>query len=558
MKRNSLILLFTVCLNAYSQYADPVKIPLLLSSGFGELRNNHFHSGIDIKTQGTVNIPIYTVEEGYVSRINVSPIGYGLALYVAHPDGRTSVYAHLNSFSPRIDQYVKGRQYEQETYRIELYPDSTELPVKRGEQIALSGNTGSSGGPHLHFELRDTETQAPIDPLPFYKEKIKDSRPPEIRAIAVYPFRGSGAVNNGFIPVRMAVRTGKDGKYLPPSQRVEAWGTITFGLKAYDRMSDVGHIYGVKTIRLNVDGNEIFRFDMGSFLLSETRMLNSFIDFSEWRRHRSMFMKLYRDPGNKLPFFITENDGYFTIDEERDYPVLYELEDEYGNRSSFSFVVTGKKQAIGEKNACANRMYWGGDNDYTHNGFSIVIPQGNLYANICFELSETKSTGYYSDRYRVNNSLIPLHDAAEISIKIHTDVLEDKNRYGIVKIGAQYDTWIGGRYENGVIKARIRELGDEYAVGADSRAPVITAVSPENWARNGVIRIKLTDDKSGIESFKGTVDGDFVLFVHDTKSTVYSYKIDPTHTAKGKRHELKFTAVDACGNKSELVRSFTY
>jgi hypothetical protein len=151
-----------------------------------------------------------------------------------------------------------------------------------------------------------------------------------------------------------------------------------------------------------------------------------------------------------------------------------------------------------------------------------------------------------------------LHESAEISIKIHTDILENKNQYGIVKVGEKNDTWIGGNYENGFVKARIRELGDEYAVSSDSDAPVIAALSPESWAKNGVIRIKLTDNKSGVKSFRGTVDGDFVLFAHDTKSTVYTYKIDPARIKKGKKHELKFTAVDNCGNKSELTQTFTY
>lgn len=559
MKRCFLLFLFPILIsNIYSQYLEPVKIPILLSGGFGELRNNHFHSGIDIKTEGKVDLPVYAVENGFVSRINVSPSGYGLALYIDHPDGRTSVYAHLNSFSSQISEYVKNKQYEQETYRIELYPDSSDFPVKKGEQIALSGNSGSSGGPHLHFEFRDTETQAPIDPLPFYKEKIKDTRAPEIRAIAVYPFRGNGIVNNSFSPLRININRDKNGKYLPVDQEIEAWGTIAFGIKAYDRMNGVNNIYGVKSIKLMVDSVEIFRYDMGSFLFSETRMLNSFIDFTEWKNNKSIFMKSYLDPGNKLPFFVTENDGYFSVNEERDYQVLYELEDECANKSSFSFTIKGKEQPVGEKNTCKNLMRRGRDNEYADDYFSIYIPKENLYANICFDMQRTESADFYSDKYQINKSFVPLHDFVDIAIKIHNDTLENKNQYGLVKITEKRNIWVGGKYENGFLKAQIRELGDEYAVDTDNKAPVITALAPENWTKTGLVKIKLTDDKSGLKSFRGTIDGKFVLFEHDMKSSTYTYKIDTKRIEKGRKHELKFSAEDYCGNRSEIKKTFTY
>ena len=176
-----MVLMSMACFNAFAQkYTNPVNVPIALSGGFGELRANHFHSGIDYKTQQVINKPILSIADGYVSRISVSPSGYGLSLYVTHEDtGHTSVYAHLNSFADDIANYVKSKQYEKETFRIDIYPEKNMFPVSKGQQIALSGNTGSSGGPHLHFEVRDTKTQDPLDPLDFFKQTVIDTQKPE-------------------------------------------------------------------------------------------------------------------------------------------------------------------------------------------------------------------------------------------------------------------------------------------------------------------------------------------------------------------------------------------
>ncbi|MFR9165304.1 MAG: M23 family metallopeptidase [Dysgonomonas sp.] len=267
---------FLISTNIYSQYDSPLKIPVYLSANFGELRNNHFHSGIDIKTQGVINKPVYSVADGYISRISVSPSGYGLALYITHPEtGQTSVYGHLESFIPSVEKYVKSKQYEQESFRVNLSPEKNEFPVKRGQLIAYSGNTGSSGGPHVHFEIRDTETEHPLDPLVYYTDIIKDNVPPDLRGIAVYPIAEKGVVNNSSTPLRQNVTKAKNGNYLPLKTDISAWGTIGIGVKAYDKMSATSNIYGVKIVRLYVDDNKVFESDINRYSFDETRALNS-------------------------------------------------------------------------------------------------------------------------------------------------------------------------------------------------------------------------------------------------------------------------------------------
>lgn len=570
MKKVFLSLFLSVFVNVFSQdYRSPLDIPLQLSANFGELRNNHFHSGIDMKTQQVINKPVYSIADGFVSRISVSPGGYGLALYIDHPaTGHTSVYGHLESFSPKIAEYVKQKQYEQESFRVNLTLDPSVLPVKKGERVANSGNTGGSGGPHLHFEIRDTKSEEPLDALEYYKKMITDTRPPEIRGIAAYPVPGRGVVNGSIVPLRQSVSLLKNGAYSDPSQSIEAWGWIGLGIKAYDRMDGAANIYGVRKITMSVDGKELFGYDMDRFGFDETRMLNTFTDFADWRLNKSFFTKSFIEPGNTLRLYRSENDGYIDINEERPYNISYTLEDLYGNTTTYKFTVTGKKQEIKIPSGCSLVMVWNDDNRYISDPFRLIIPKGNLYNDICFTLSQKKSTGYYSDVFTVNNEPVPIHKSGEISIKLDNDPLTDKKQYGIIQINGKKISWMGGIWRNGYITAPIRELGVTLAVSADTIPPVIAPVTVNRKVKGKTqkvaesqkdrIRLRVSDNLSGIASFRGEVDGQFVLFEHDVKSNIYTYRYDASRIGTGKTHNLVFTAIDGCGNKSEYTTRFEF
>ncbi len=552
--QNVLFLLFaTTPLLTYSQqYSNPVTITPALSGNFGELRSNHFHSGIDFKTQQVINKPIVAIEEGYVSRISVSPGGYGLALYIDHPaTGHTSVYGHLDSFSAKIAAYVREKQYELESFSVNLHPEKDLLPVKKGEQIALSGNTGSSGGPHLHFEIRDTPTQDPLDALA-HLARVPDTQKPDLRGIAFYPVDGKGVVNVSSNPLRLPVSKDKSGNPLGTGRVITAWGRIGVGVKAYDKMNGQPNIYGVKQIRLFVDDEPVFSSSMDRFPLAKTRMLNSFIDFEEWKERRSFFMKSFIEPGNSLSLYEAVNNGYIDITEERDYRFRYQLEDHYGNRLTYSFTVMGKKQPIPAQQPCEQYMAWNFNNSYIGMGFSLSIPGGNLYTDICYSHAVTKDPAYYSDVHRVNNKPVPLHQHAQMWIRLNSDKLTEKNRYGIVSISDKgTGSWIGGEYKHGGLTVSIRELGNRYAITADTIAPVITPLEAGKWASRRQIRIRLRDDKSGIAAFRGEINGRFVLFTHDAKSSVYTCRMDESRLPESESRELIFTAVDGAGNKSE-------
>ena len=295
------ILFFFIQTISAQQLRQPFDFPILLSGNFGELRNNHFHSGIDFKTQGVEGKPIHAVQDGYVSRISVSPWGYGNGLYLTHPDGTTTVYGHLQRFAPSIARYIKTQQYEQESFNVNLFLDPDQLPVKKGEIVAYSGNTGSSGGPHLHFEVRDTESEEVLDPIEYFKEKITDTRAPKIQGILVCPQSGKGVVNGSNRKLELKPVTAKNGKQTITG-KIEAWGEIGLAVKAYDYMDNTTNIYGVKDITLRQDSQIIYHSNLNRFAFDETRYLNSYVDYEEWKERRSFYMRSFVEPGNRLRF----------------------------------------------------------------------------------------------------------------------------------------------------------------------------------------------------------------------------------------------------------------
>lgn len=562
MKKNLifLLLLYITAVSAQNTYRSPLDIPLVLSANFGELRPNHFHSGIDFKTQGVINKKVYAIEEGFISRISVSPSGYGLALYIDHPNGQTSVYAHIESFIPRIADYVKAKQYEQESYKIDLFLTADELPVKKGEFIAYSGNTGSSGGPHVHFEIRNTADQVALDPLVYYKESIEDITPPQLRGIAVYPIENVGIVNGSSEKVyRTSIKKDKKGEYLPIKDTIKVWGRVGIGVNTIDRMTGTNNIYGVKTVRLFCNEEEIFKSDITTVDFADTRMINTMTDYDYWVNKRVFYEKSFIEPGNTLPIYTARNNGYIDVEEEKVYKLCYELEDLYGNLTSYSFHMNGVRQDFPKPKECTMMMRRNEDNFYEGDLFSITVPKNALYKDQCFTLNKNFSNKrYMSSLYKVNDSYVPLDKSGEMTIKLTKDSLPNKFQYGIVKVTNDKESWVGGTYYNGAMTTRISELGGSYAVSYDVEAPKITPIQSAKWIVEEKIVIKATDNKSGIASYRGTIDGEFVLFEHDVKKPLYIYRFDPQRIKKGQTHKLVFTVADACGNQENYEYEFKY
>ena len=428
-----------------------------------------------------------------------------------------------------------------------------EISILKGEQIALSGNTGSSGGPHLHFEIRDTKTQSPLDPLQYIAQNIKDTQKPDLRGVAFYPINRQGVINGLTTPTRLTISKSQAGNPLPMQRSINAWGKIGVGVKAYDKMDGQSNIYGVKHIRLFVDNLQVFSSTINEYLFSETRFLNSFVDFEDWRNNNSFFMKSFIESGNKLRIYNNSiNRGFIDINEERPYRMRYELEDHFGNVTTYEFIVNGLMQEIPLAQNCEQFMAWQYENRYSNHDFTLNISKGNLYSNFCYIHTTTydNENKYFSDIHQVNNTPVPLHNNGKMWIKIKSDKLEHVDKLGIVKLNRNNDSWMGGTYSRGGIELNITELGNRYAISIDTIAPKITPINPQNWKQNGVVRINLSDDKSGISYFRGTIDGEFVLFKHDSKSNIYTYTFDRSRLKEFPVKNFRFIARDAVGNES--------
>lgn len=532
--------------SALSQTAiSPVDIPIYLSGNFGELRNNHFHSGIDFKTQGRTGLPIKAVKEGYVSRINISPSGYGRALYIDHPDGTTTVYAHLDRFNKAIESFAVDSQYIKQSFRIDMKLAPGQFPVKQGEIIAYSGNTGSSGGPHLHFELRETSTEEPHDPLVLYTQKIADKRAPEVRSFMLYPQKGQGLVNGKSSKLMLSFKKDKNGKTSLAPLPVKVWGKVGFAVRAYDYINTTPNVLGVKEIILKIDSNTVYHSDMTHFSFAETRYLNSFIDWEEWTVRKSFYMKSFIEPGNKLRIYRGSGDGIVDFNEERTYRVEYILRDLHGNTTTHTFNIQASRQNIPPYRPSGIYMLYGQDNLFEQDGISLSIPKGNLYTDIAFDYTTGTSGSPFSPLFQLGERT-PLHSFCPLSLPVANDLFPAKEKYGIVQLIQGKKNWIGGSYKEGKLQTRIRELGS-FFIDIDTIPPKVSPLNKANWAKNKNIAFKISDSQSGIASWTANLNGQFVLFELDAKRDLLFCQYDPRRMPSGKC--LLFLEVkDGCNN----------
>lgn len=524
-----------------ASFVPPFDFPLTLSGNFGEIRSNHFHGGLDFKTLGVTGKPVRALADGYISRIRVTN-GSGHVLDVTYDNGYSTINRHLSAFVQPIAGRVEKLQYEQESWEVEIVPEPGEYPVKPGQIIALSGNTGYSFGPHLHLDVFETETGDYVDPMPFFKSKIKDKTAPRAEGIMLFPQAGSGVVAGSERP-----------QSFPPSavKPVEAWGIIGVGIKAYDYMDGVHNRYGVHTVILSVDGTEVFRSTVDRFSQDENRMINS------WTH--GQYMKSFIDPGNTLRLLKASNGnrGLVDISEERDYQFQYVLKDYFGNTSRYRFVVRGKKQPIRPLQHREKYFFaWDRTNYLQEPGMTLVVPKGMLYDDVPLNYSMRADSGAIAFTYQLHDKTVPLHSGCELHIGLRRKPVEDMTKYYVARVTARGKYSAGGRYEDGFMKTSIRELGT-YTVAIDTVPPVIIPLNKNLWVRNGKVTFRLKDGQTGIRSYRGTIDGKYALFGRPnlTKS-VWECKLDPKRVGKGGKHTVEMTVTDQCGNVTVRRETF--
>ena len=367
---------------SFPQYGTPLDSPMYLSATFGEIRANHIHAGLDIKTQGVEGKKVYAIAAGYISRIGVSPYGYGNVLYITHYDGYTSVYADLQRFSGEIARYVKDYQYNHKKFASQIYPEQDKFPVQKGDLIGYSGNSGGSGGPHLHFEIRHTVSEKPVNPM-YFGYKIEDNVKPLIQGVAVYPLGDESTLENGIKPIYFDV-TGDNGRYsLKDKEYVYANGEIAFGIRTFDQVGTSTNKNGPYLYEMFLDDQLAFQVEADSFSYSEPRYVNSLLDYRRYKQKKSTYVRTETDPFNKLQM-ITVRNGKVTVGEGDTVNVRFKISDYAGNVSGIQFKLVGTAPVEVERPQHRRSEYFvkadGSMNaDITIEDFSVSLERGTLF-----------------------------------------------------------------------------------------------------------------------------------------------------------------------------------
>lgn len=565
MKKYPIILILTLIFNnVFAQLnqweiVSPLDFETTLSGNFAEMRRNHFHGGLDFRTNGEENKPVYAIDEGYVAKITISRTGYGKCAFINHPNGYTSVYAHLNGFVPRLDSILKKQQYEERNFETTLILDSTQYPLKKGEKFAISGNTGASGGPHVHFEIRKTEDGSMRNPyllknMPF---GYTDEKKPRIFGIKIYGMKNEGLVNKSSEKYCRVITNKQKIRQVQTGSGISAWGKIGFSVRANDYMTGTSFTYTPRHLRVFVDGNIISDITIDSFLIQDTRALNAFIDYPQWAKNREFFMKSFKSKNNPLDFIPKLPYGTFTINEERDYKITYEVEDDFGNKDAISFIIKGERCEIQAEEKPDSLFIKCGESHFFDKGdFGMHFSSNSLYEDLEHNFSRTDSEKYYSDIFSIGCSSNPLHTLSDISIKIKNDTIKEKRKYYIAKLNDQNiaSGSAGGLYnENGYITGKTNTFG-KFAVNIDETKPVIAPVHTNKLRNLPYIRLKIYDTQSGIASYDAYIDDKWIMFEYDAKNQQITYWIDKTQIKEFQNHSLKIIVKDNCGNVAEFSK----
>lgn len=562
---NRLILVFVMLVQvSFAQlkyYAAPLKIPLSVSGNFGELRPDHFHTGLDFRTERKTGIPVYSTAEGFVSRIVVSPGGYGHALYVDHSNNTTSVYGHLSKFRTDIGEYVKDEQYRRQSFAVDLEIPRGKFKVGRQEQIAWSGNSGSSGGPHLHFEIRDTRSEEALNPLLTKNFNITDKIPPKITAVEFIPMGKGSHVE--FSSNKKSLKTVLSGNVYKPSpvSMIKGYGEIGIAVKADDYCDNNTSPCGVYSGQLNINGEKVFTWTLDRIPLSKNRYLNSHIDYEVFMKTRQRFQKLYCDPGNLLGIYDTdEQRGVVSVDSGKVYIGEIILKDAMGNESKLKFKIIGVYAQIPVKESDPDLTFsFDSKNRFSAPDFEIRTPKGAFYEDFVFHYDKSEVLpGYYSGIHSIHYNTVPIHKPLQIKIKTEglPDSLYDK---AFIAETDQLSVkgYAGGTFSDGWMEANIMKFGN-YTVVTDTIPPVIVPLSIKNNAltETDKIRFKISDHLSGVKSFEGKIDGQWALFEYDPKFALLVYYIDTKRIGSGMRHSIEITVTDMVNNQGHYRATF--
>jgi len=555
-----LSLLLTFNLKAQDKggnFRVPVNLPVSLSGSYGELRATHFHAGIDIRVGGVSGAPLFAAESGYISRISVSPSGYGHALYIDHPNGRTTLYGHMQEFAPAIASWVREQQYSSKSFQVNLNPDKNQFPVKKGDLIGKAGNTGSSGGPHLHFEVRETPTQIPLNPLKEAGIDVPDNMAPEFRKINIYSLSGAYSIPQAKL-LRSLTQAVQD--------VINVSDTFYVAVAGHDRQNNTGAKLAVSKYSFFLDNNLIYSFVPDKIPFDKGRYINSLVDYQEKMESGLSMIKSWVEPGGDLKSNIEfYQDGLFIIKDKEIHQIRIKLEDEHGNSSERKIRV--KRDSTLNHNIEADSlkfrngiiMPWFLPNRFESEGIRFMLPPGALYSSILFKADTIKNTISKGKIWRLHNTGTPIHNAARLALKSpYCDSLSAKALIASIDKKGGISS-AGGVFNNGWIETFTGAFGD-FTVVLDTIKPNIVPSFKDgaNLTGRSSLKVIISDNLSGINDYNVTVDGAWILTSYDPKNRRLEIELKSDKIKKGKKHLIEIRVRDNKENINNFKSSFIW
>lgn len=529
-------------------FRNPIQIPIALAGSFAECRPNHFHTGIDLKTNNKENLPVLAAADGYISRISISHSGYGNCLYLTHPNGYTTVYGHLNDFVPELMTYVRKQQYTQKKWAVNLTLPADTFTFKQGQQIAFSGNTGGSTAPHLHFEIRDSKTQQVFNPLLFGFD-VKDNIAPKAKQIAYY---NADAFYRDK-PVFVNLPAMSQNKYQPKLSKVP-FAHVFAGVDVLDFVNGSTNWLGVKNIKLFVDQQLQAEVSLAGLFFDQNRAINAYADFRTYKTRGIWFQGLYRLKNNPLDIYRNmKKGGLIDLSDGKVHQVSIEMQDAFNNVSTIYHSLQYESNKKGNE-ACKGLWIAGRQNAYVHftNQLFVQIPPECLYDDVCVNIKAKLNPKGLSAIFDILSEQIPSHDYFKLGIKLHTKVPEhlvDKLVF-IHKIpntqlpGSNSQNAQPAKLEGDYATASVRSFG-QYFVGIDTIAPVLKRVSGNDLKK---IQVTATDQFTQVKTLNGYINGSWACFSRVGNQFYYTLSdADPKGTL-----QFEIVASDDNNNESKL------
>ncbi len=569
MKHTALLILCVVVTVQWSlaqsgnvnRFVKPMKLKPSVSGSFGELRSNHFHSGLDLTTNQKTGYRIYASDKGHVSRIKVSPYGYGKALYIDHEGGYTTVYAHMERYSERIDSLVMDEQYKQKSFAVELFFKPGEVSIERAEVIGYSGNSGSSGGPHLHYEVREQASQKPINPL-LFRDDIADDVRPQVQGMKLYCLSDDASIDgqrkDKYLPTVFY-----DSTFYPKGTKTfSANGKIGVGVQVLDYFTDSWRKCGISIIDLYMNDTLVYNFHIDKFSFAETRYLNSHIDYAEKIRSGKVIQKSFVEPNNRLSLYGKKNTYTAIVKQGDKKDFKYVIEDFVGNRSIVEFTITGEAP-LPPAPAIDNNLL---AVDYSKAfsidtlGLKVNIPANSLYTNAHLFIHKEEKDGLIAPIYYMGDRHTPLHRAMTVDIAIPDSLLKYGDKLCMAGISSSDKTYsLGGKLTNNRLSTSTRSFG-KFTIAVDTIAPVIKlrkAPANNNYSGRNSIEVIISDSFSGINDYECLIDDQWALFEFDAKNARLTGTFKHIPFLKKGTHELKVNVTDNKGNVSTKSYRFS-